>query len=144
MLAPVLAVVSLFAQAFGGMWTCHSNGADVPWVIAPAPGSAWTTVRWSNQSNADGGIAYVGYVEPNKQWVYEDFHYDGSYAVNTSEGPHDNQWSWSGTYYLGQRTMHGQVIWKLASPARIERTFIVVDNGKATPSGADYCTKTTP
>ena len=144
MLALIVAVINLFAQAFAGTWTCHSNGAEVPWAISSAPGSAWATVRWSNQTNADGGIAYVGYVEPNKQWIYEDFHYDGSYAVNTSSGPSDDTWTWQGTYYLGQRVMHGVVIWKRSSPERIDRTFEVLANGKATPTGGDYCTKSSP
>ena len=139
----LLAAVSLFAQAFGGTWTCHSQGFEVPWVIAPAPAAAWTTVRWSNQTNANGGIAYVGYIAPTRQWVYEDFHYDGSYAMNTSPGPRNATWTWTGTYYLGQRTMHGKVLWKLSSPDRIDRTFIVTANGVSKPSGGDYCTKTT-
>ena len=141
MLAVFFAVISLFAQAFGGTWTCHSGGYTVPWVIAPAPAQAWTTVRWASQSSAQGGIAYVGYVGASRHWIYEDFHYDGSYAVNTSGGPVDGTWTWQGTYYVGKRVMHGQVLWKRSSADRIDRTFVVLANGKTTPSGKDFCTK---
>lgn len=142
MLSVILGVMGLFAQTFGGTWTCHSQGAGYPWIIASAPGGAWTSVRWANQTNADGGIAYVGYVEPNKQWIYEDFHYDGSYAINTSDGPHGNVWTWAGTYFNGQNTQHGQVVWKLSSATRIDRTFVQIVNGKAAPPAAsDYCVK---
>lgn len=144
MLGLILAVMSLFAQAFAGAWTCHEQGTNVPWSISTAPGSAWTIVRWGSQTDAGGGIAFVGYVEPNQQWIYEDFHYDGSYATNTSSGPKDSVWTWAGTYYNGQAVMHGVVTWKLTGPTRIDRTFASVSNGKTTPSGADYCTKLIP
>ncbi len=141
MLAELSMAAGLFAQTFSGSWTCHSQGTDVPWSIAYAPGSNWTTVRWSDQSSDRGGIAYVGYIPALRHWIYEDFHYDGSYAVNTSDGPQNGTWTWEGTFYTGERTMHGRILWKLSSPARIDRTFMVLAGGKATPSGADYCTK---
>ena len=140
MVAVLLGALSLFAQAFSGTWTCHSRGAEIPWVIAPAPGSAWTTVRWADQTSERGGTAYVGYIPAQKQWIYEDFHYDGSYAINSSPGPQNNVWTWTGTYYLTDQTMHGQVLWQLTSANRIDRTFKATINGKPQSSG-DYCTK---
>ena len=144
MTAAAVIALSLFAQAFSGTWTCHDGGFDVPWVIGGAPGASWTTVRWADQQSARGGIAYVGYIAPQKQWVYEDFHYDGSYSMNTSPGPADDTWTWSGTYYMGAQTLHGKVLWKLSSPQRIDRTFERSDGGKTTPTGSDYCTKVSP
>jgi len=138
----ILAAAGIFMQAFGGVWTCHSQGHDVPWTISSAPGSSWTTVRWAAQNSAEGGIAYVGRLDAPPHWIYEDFHYDGSYATNTSAGPSGGTWTWQGTYYLGNRVLHGQVLWKRSSPQRIDRTFMVIASGKATKTGADYCTKT--
>lgn len=140
MLAALSMAAGLFAQAFAGSWTCHSQGTNVAWSIDPAPGSAWTTVRWGDQTSSQGGIAYVGYVSAAHHWIYEDFHYDGSYATNTSGGPQHGWWTWQGTYYLGSRRMHGQVLWRRSSRMRIDRTFVVLANGKATPSAHDFCT----
>ncbi len=98
-------------------------------------------MRWGDQSSARGGIAYVGYVEAKKQWIYEDFHYDGSYAVNASGGPKSNAWTWIGTFYTGNQIMHGAVVWKLTSPARIDRTFERRAARGFKPTGSDYCTK---
>ena len=87
-----------------------------------------------------GGIAYVGYIQPRKLWVYQDFHYDGSYSDNTAPNPQDNAWIWSGTYYLGNRTLHGRVIWKRAGD-RIDRTFQSRNGAVIKTLGRDYCTK---
>lgn len=119
MLAIMLAAVSLFAQSFGGSWRCTGG---TQWRIAPAPGSGWTTVEWGPRS-ADGGTAYVGYVPKLKLWLYEDFHGDGSYATNTSQGPKSGAWRWSGTYDTARAVVHGSVIWRRANAGRIDRTF---------------------
>jgi hypothetical protein len=126
MIALVLASLSLFAQAFDGSWTCTGG---YPWHIAPAPGSGWTVVQWGPRTAA-GGTAYVGYVPKQNQWIYEDFHGDGSYATNTSPGPVDGAWPWTGIYFTGSDTDHGTVIWQRTSAKRIDRTFKVSVNGK--------------
>lgn len=132
---------ALFAQAFSGSWSCVSNGYAVPWSIAPAPGNAWTTVRWGNQQTAGGGIAYVAYEPALGKWLYRDFHYDGSYAdlTGTQSG---EQWRWTGPYYRDGEILNGDIVWTLQSANRIERTFRRLAGGKLIPSGSDYCVRT--
>lgn len=136
MIAVLFAALSLFAQAFGGTWTCTGG---TRWHIAPAPGVAWTTVEWGPRS-ADGGTAYVGYVPKLGAWLYEDFHGDGSYATNTSQGPRGGAWTWSGTYYTSHAILHGSVIWRRTNAGRIDRTFESNVNG-VTHDARDSCTR---
>jgi hypothetical protein len=131
----ILAVSSLFAQAFGGSWTCTGG---YQWRIAPAPGTAWTTVQWGPRSAA-GGTAYVGYIAKRHAWLYEDFHGDGSYATNTSKGPSGGSWTWSGTYYTTSAISHGSVVWRRTNPKRIDRTFKYSVNGNPRQAH-DSCT----
>lgn len=134
------------------MWTCHSTVPaspghpartfDTRWEIAPAPGNAWTIVRWGDQSSANGGVAYVGYIAPEHHWVYQDFHYDGSYAIQNSPGPNNGTWTWGpGTFYTATGALHGTVDWSLVSPTRIDRRFTQLIDGKPAHVGTDYCTK---
>jgi hypothetical protein len=154
MLAVLVAAANLFAQAFAGAWTCHSDmpatsdhaahSVTTEWSIESAPGDKWAIVKWGAQDgSANGGIAYVGYVPSENDWAYQDFHYDGSFGVLTSAGPDkDNMWTWAGgAYYTQTGILHGQATWKLASPTRIDRTFTRVADGKPQPVGSDYCTK---
>lgn len=136
----ILAAFTAFSAAFTGSWICHSQNALVPWEIAPAPGGAWTAVRWSDQTNDNGGIAYVGFQPKLGRWVYRDFHYDGSYAdiTGTQTG---NQWRWTGPFYAGRRQFDGDILWTLSSPDRIDRVFRSVVNGKLTQTGSDYCVR---
>jgi hypothetical protein len=135
MLGMVFAALSLFAQAFGGSWTCTGG---YHWNIAPAPGNAWTVVQWGPRS-ADGGTAYVGYVAKLHKWIYEDFHGDGSYAINSSQGPSGGAWTWSGTYDTAQSVSHGSVVWKRTDAKRIDRTFNYTVDGKPRQAH-DSCT----
>lgn len=143
MILTVLAA-NAFLQMFGGNWTCSGS---VPWSITAAPGGEWARVTWGDQHAKDGGIAYVGYLPQEKQWVYQDFHYDGSFALTTSKGPDGSSWTWAGGgYYTKDAVLHGMVVWRLASPSLIERTFTVLD-AKGIPDPAhhpqtDRCTKT--
>lgn len=155
MLAVLVAAANLFAQAFGGAWTCHGTvpaTTDRPartytteWSIESTPGDKWAVVKWGTQDgpSANGGIAYVGYVPSQNDWAYQDFHYDGSFGVSTSAGPDkENLWTWAGgAYYTQTGILHGIVTWKLASPTRIERTFARLADGNSEPAGSDYCTK---
>ena len=144
-MALVLAAVSAFLQAFGGSWTCHDGRYQVPWQISAAPGSAWTIVRWGDQSNQDGGVAYVGYVEKLGHWVYRDFHYDGSYsdiiADRTSDTADNGQtWHFSGPYYRAGAEFNGDIQWNVKGD-RIDRVFSSLKDGKLTPSGSDFCVR---
>lgn len=108
--------VNAFLSAFAGTWTCTPhlpNGTTAPastWTIAAAPRSSWAVVHWS--SRGGNGTAYVGYLAPNAQWIYEDFHSDGSFATNTSNGPDGGVWTWSGTFTTPQRVQHGAIQWR--------------------------------
>lgn len=134
-----------FFEDFGGSWTCTFQGAATAWRIDASPGASWSIVRWGDQHSARGGVAYVGFIGPQHAWLYDDFHYDGSYSRNTSPGPVNGAWTWSGTYYLadGTTALHGAVVWKLAAPGRIDRTFERLDGGKLVPTGRDRCVKAT-
>lgn len=150
MISLMLMTVSLFAQQFSGTWLCtvhvppaHGRPAFVfhsTWSIAPAPGKAWTVVRWGPRTS-QGGIAYVGYVPQEHEWVYEDFHYDGSYALSSSAGPHNGVWTWAGGgYYTARSVSRGVVTWKRTTPTRLNRSYARVINGKPVPQGTDSCT----
>ncbi|HLI97020.1 MAG TPA: hypothetical protein VKT72_13205 [Candidatus Baltobacteraceae bacterium] len=153
MIALLVAAVNLFGQTFAGTWTCHTSipaTSDHParsfstdWDIQAAPGDHWTVVHWGSQVGENGGVAYVGYVPTQNDWAYQDFHYDGSYAVSTSAGPDkDGVWTWAGgAYYTENGIQHGVVTWKLASSTRIERSFTRVVDGKSDPPVSDYCSK---
>lgn len=105
-----------FLSAFGGTWTCtaHVPGAVSAlvshWTIAAAPQSTWTVVEWS--SRGEHGTAFVGYLPAQQQWVYEDFHSDGSFGDNATNGPQNGVWTWSGTFTSPQRVQHGAIQWR--------------------------------
>jgi hypothetical protein len=109
-------VANAFLSAFAGSWTCtpHLPGVVTPpqshWTIAAAPRSTWATVRWS--SRGESGTAFVGYLPAQQQWIYEDFHSDGSFASNTSSGPQTGTWTWNGTFTSPQRVQHGAIAWQ--------------------------------
>ncbi len=114
----VLAAVAAnaFLSAFGGMWACtpHMPGAATApastWTIAAAPSSSWVVVRW--RSRGENGTAFVGYLAPDRQWIYEDFHSDGSFSSVTSSWPHGETWTWEGTFTTPQRVQHGAIQWR--------------------------------
>ncbi len=145
MFAVLLVAVSLFAQAFGGTWTCHASSFVSQWSIQPAPGGNWSVVRWGPQDAADGGVAYVGLVPAQNTWSYDDFHYDGTYAVTSSKGPDKSGvWTWAGgSDYTPAGVMHGTITWRETSPTRIDRAYFLLGaGGKLRQTGSDYCTKT--
>jgi hypothetical protein len=77
-----------------------------------------------------GSARDVGYVAKQQAWIYQDFHGDGSYATDTSPGPVDGAWTWSGTYFGGAVANKGVVSWKRTNAERIDRTFKFSVNGK--------------
>jgi hypothetical protein len=115
----VLAAVAAnaFLSVFGGMWACtpHVPGVVAApvsrWSIARAPHSAWVVVHWATRAE-DGGTAYVGYLAADQDWIYDDFHTDGSFSANTSSGPQNGTWTWEGTFTTPQREQHGAVQWR--------------------------------
>jgi hypothetical protein len=117
MLAAV--AVSAFLRAFGGTWACTPHvpgvaGAPVShWTIAAAPRSAWTVVQWTGRTQ--NGTAFVGYLTPDQQWIYDDYHSDGSLSASTSSGPQNGTWTWSGTVTSQQRVLHGAIQWRRES-----------------------------
>lgn len=116
MLVPLALAVNAFLAAFGGTWTCtpHMPGVVAApisrWTIAAMPDSKWVIVRWS--SRGANGTAFVGYLGPDAQWIYEDFHSDGSFSSNTSPGPQNGLWTWTGTFTTPQRVQHGAIQWQ--------------------------------
>jgi hypothetical protein len=116
MLLLAAVVVNAFLSAFAGSWTCtpHLPGVVAApqshWTIAAAPQGSWAVVRWS--SRGERGVAFVGYLAPAAQWIYEDFHGDGSFASHTSSGPQNDIWTWDGTFTSPQRVQHGAIQWR--------------------------------
>jgi hypothetical protein len=153
MITVLVAAANLFAQTFGGSWTCHATmtatsdhparSFTTPLSVESAPGNKWTILRWGSQDGSGGGIAYVGFVPSENNWAYQDFHYDGTYGISTSAGPDkDGVWTWAGGgYYTPNGVTHGTMKWKADSPSKIERTYFRDDAGTLQPSGSDYCTR---
>jgi hypothetical protein len=115
MLAAVLAG-NAFLSAFGGTWSCtpHIPGVVAAprsrWTIAQAPQSSWVVLHWS--ARTANGTAFVGYLGHDQTWVYDDFHSDGSLTANTSPGPVNGVWTWSGSFTTQQRLHHGAIQWR--------------------------------
>lgn len=116
-----------FLATFAGSWACslHAPGmrgaAISHWSIAPAPASSWAVVHWSG--GRESGTAYVGYLAPEKLWTYEDFHDDGSFGTNTSPGPQNGSWTWSGSFTSRERVLHGSIVWSRPSADRLRMGF---------------------
>lgn len=114
-LAAALAA-NAFLSAFGGTFVCTEHvlggrpAAVSHWSIAAQPNSSWDVVHWA--SGRDSGTALVGYLAPNSQWLYEDFHADGSFGTSTSAGPQNGVWTWAGAYTTSQRVLHGAIQWR--------------------------------
>jgi len=114
----VLAVVAAnaFLSTFGGTWACtpHGPGVVTPsvsrWTIAAEPRSSWVVLHWSSRSK--NGTAFVGYLAADQQWIFEDFHSDGSFSSTTSDGPQNGVWTWNGTFTSPQRELHGAIQWR--------------------------------
>jgi hypothetical protein len=114
----VLAVVAAnaFLSTFGGTWACtpHVSGVVTPfvsrWTIAAAPRSSWVVLHWS--SRRENGTAFVGYLAADQQWIFEDFHSDGSFSSTTSSGPQNGAWTWNGTFTSPERELHGAIQWR--------------------------------
>jgi hypothetical protein len=116
MLLLAAVAANAFLSAFGGLWACtpHTPGVVAApvtqWSIAAAPRSSWVVMHWT--SRAANGTAFIGYLAPEQQWIYDDFHSDGSYSANTSSGPQNGTWTWEGTFTTPQRTLHGAIQWR--------------------------------
>lgn len=119
MLVIAAVAANAFLAAFGGQWACTSHVPGVvaapatTWAVARAPRSSWVVVRWS--SRGENGTAFVGYLAPEQQWVYEDFRSDGSFSSSTTSGPQNGTWTWEGTFTTPQRMLHGAIQWRRES-----------------------------
>jgi hypothetical protein len=144
MIATIVLAANLFLAAFGGTWTCavtlpgNAHPVVTHWQMSAIRASTWTAVRW--QADATGGTAYVGYIAPDRHWVYQDFHDDGSYGASTSEGPHHGVWTWPGVFATSQRVLHGASQWRIVD-GRLRRGFGALVGTSFRESAHDTCTR---
>lgn len=116
MLLVAAIVANVFLRMFAGTFACTPHvpgvvGAPVStWTIAAVPKSTWSTVHWATHSA--NGTAFVGYLPLEKQWIYEDFHSDGSLAENSAPAPANGVWTWSGALITPEHTVHGATQWQ--------------------------------
>ena len=151
MLGLIVLTMSLFATAFGGTWTCAVHPPTTvkqphvlysTWRIAPAPGGRWTAVTWGTRAEP-GGLAYVGYDGARKLWIYDDYHFDGSFYRDFSTGPDRNgTWRWYGTadqWHLDRSD--GPVSWKRAGARAFIQTYRAMRAGKLRDFGYARCSR---
>jgi hypothetical protein len=118
--------VGAFLAAFGGTWTCtapatHGSARSLThWTIAAAPRGPWTRIVVTPVGS--GGVAYVGYLRHDRDWIYESFHDDGSFSTSVSPGPVDGVWTWRGTFTTPDGKRHDSVQWRREG-ATIARRF---------------------
>lgn len=129
------AISSLFLTTFGGVWTCTTHEpatqtapasvSRVAYSIGAAPGGNWTTVRWGLAGG--GGIAYVAYVPATKQWLYDDYHYDGSFFRDFSTGPDSKGvWRWYDSHdQLHMDMQDGPEEWQRLSATLFRQTRVL-------------------
>ena len=132
-------VATSFIDDFKGTWLC--GDAKTKWTIAPY-GDRWATVKWGDPANP-GGVAYVGYLDADNVFAYNDFHGDGAMARLTSPAPTNHSYHWTGSYYaVGQaKDDSADIFWKLTPMGTIHRDFGQMVNGVRVPRGADECVK---
>lgn len=124
---------------FSGTWTC----AGTPWRWSNLlAGDAWLRIEYGDPRHPDGQ-AVMGWVPRLERFVYRDFHADGSYADLTSTGLVNGRWVFTGPYYPadGSASLNGQVSYVVVSPARYDRIFEALRDGKLVRMGGDTCTK---
>jgi hypothetical protein len=127
---------------FMGTWSCHGTS----WKWAPlGPGSSWVRNVYGDAAHPDG-TAVMGYVGILHEYVYRDFHRDGSYADLVSPGLRHGRWSFSGPYYAAglAAPLQGLITYTIVSLHRYDRAFFTRKNGVLAPGGGDYCERTTP
>lgn len=146
-LAATTSVATQFFDDFAGRWLCRSAHATSYWSIARPAGSAWTIVTWGADPNHAGGRAYVGWLAQKREYVYDDFHNDGSLAQLHAAAPSDHRYVWTGAYYAARARRadrSGRITWTLAPNGSIERRYARIVDARVVPQGNDTCTKTTP
>ncbi len=130
---------------FAGTWTCVHKADDgdqtSTWTFAQPDAGNWFRLSYGVHGTT-GGNAVVGYLPVLRQWVYDDYHADGSYARETSAGFQDGKWTWSGTYYppQGAASIDGRVDWVVRGHDNFEMFFYPSRSSKA-PSGSQSCTR---
>jgi hypothetical protein len=152
--APLAAAADPMTSAFWfvGTWVCSgtepgANGAapisyHTVNAFSKAPGGRWLINRWGAQTDASGGVAYIGYVSALKQWDYDDYHYDGGLALVTSPGLEDGRWIWTGPYFTPDgHELHGRIVYAIRSHDRYDRIFEAPDGGGWQRLGGDSCAR---
>lgn len=144
------AILALFLHTFGGSWMCTTHAPKTTlspaqtyrseWKISAAPGGIWSIVRWGALGK-HGGIAYVRYLTHQKLWVYDDYHYDGTFYRDFSSGPSTaGDWRWFGTNdQVHVDSRQGPVTWRLISPVLFRQTYRETRNGKVIDQGYADC-----
>ncbi len=150
LLAPILAA-STFAQAFLGIWDCAltipesatspQRTVQATWTFEQIAGTDWTRVTYASGGQT-GGFAIVGFLPQIGQWVYNDFHNDGSYAHLTAPNA-DNTWRWSGDYFApdGSVQTGSTNTWTLDSPRNWRITVVHVSGKTEELRESGACTK---
>lgn len=147
------AVLTLFLHTFAGSWTCTAHipkTTSTPaqtyrstWTIAAAPGDVWSVVRWGPLGK-NGGIAYVRFLTHEKRWLYDDYHYDGSFYRDFSTGPDaEGNWRWFGTSdQVHSDATQGPVTWRRISPTLFRQTYRETRSGALVDHGYSDCVRT--
>lgn len=146
-LAATTSVAAQFFADFAGTWICRSSHYTSYWSVASPAGNAWTIVTWGPDKSHVGGRAYVGWLPQKHQYVYDDFHNDGSLGRLHADAPIDHRYVWTGKYYAaGAKRVDrsGLITWKLAPSGTIERRFDRILDGRVIKQGNDTCTKASP
>lgn len=142
MIATVLLAASIatsFLDDFKGSWLCGTQ--KTPWTIA-ASGDRWATVTYGEPEHPYG-VAYVGYLDAEKSFSYNDFHTDGGLARLTSPASENHTYHWTGVFYpVGkEKDTSADIYWKLSPKGTLVMEFGQMINGTRTPRGEQECTK---
>lgn len=143
-LAAATSVATQFFDDFGGTWSCGNATYHSYWSIDSPPGNYWTIVSWGADKEHVGGRAYVGWIPQTQEYVYEDFHNDGSYSQLHASAPAGHRYEWTGVYYAAGATQpdtSGDITWELTPKGTIERHFAQTVGGKRIDRGSDVCTR---
>ena len=142
--AAATSLATQFFDDFGGTWNCANASYHSYWNIDSPDGNYWTIVSWGQDKDHIGGRAYVGYLPQTKQYVYNDFHNDGSFSQLHAAAPAGHRYEWTGSYYAAGAAAvdtSADITWELASNGTIERHFAQIVNGRRVERGSDTCTK---
>ena len=132
-------VATSFLDDFKGTWLCGDQ--KTPWTIAES-GDRWATVTYG-ASEHPYGIAYVGYLDSEKSFVYNDFHSDGGFAQLSAPEPKNHIYHWTGTFFaVGKdKDPTTDIYWTKLKPDTFLMDFGQMINNMRTPRGSQKCVK---